>query len=426
MTADVNGDGKTDLVCPFDYGDGTTTTWAQLAPTFFATDRVTSIANGLGAQITNITYKPLTDNSVYTKENSATYPVVDVQGPKYVVASYQNSNGIGGLNTTSYSYTGAKMHQMGQGFLGFHTITQTAPTGIKTTTIYGQTTCSISATTVYMACIGLPLRTDASLGATTLSTTITEWDTVGNFPYAKTITQSSWDTDITHTAFPTVTTTNQPPDAYGNILQTNVSTSDGYTSQTVNTYLGADSANWFIGRLSSSRVTKSVPDSTVSPVTRTSCFQYYANGLLQTEVIEPNAINPCTVTPFGAYTLSTSYSYDSYGHRNSTTVSGPDITTRTSRSDYVTSPGAASVQITNTNAKGHTETQTIDARFGVVSSLTGPTGLSTSWSYAGFGRQISESRADGTSTTIAFYVCPGATCPSGAPSNAKYAVTTTL
>jgi len=390
-------------------------------------DLLVTLANGLSAQITNITYKPITDNTVYSKETSASHPVMDYQGPMYVVASYQATNGTGGLNTTSYSYTGAKVHQTGRGFLGFHTIAQTAPTGIKTTTIYGQTTCSISATTVNMACIGLPLRTDASLGATTLSTTITEWDTVGNFPYAKTITQSSWDTDITHTAFPTVTTTNQPPDAYGNILQTNVSTSDGYTTQTVNTYLGADSANWFIGRLSSSRVTKSVPDTTVSPVTRTSCFQYYANGLLQTEVIEPNAINPCTVTPFGAYTLATSYTYDSYGHRNSTTVSGPDITTRTSRSDYVTSPGAASVQITNTNAKGHTETQTIDARFGVVSSLTGPNGLITNWGYDGFGRQISESRADGTSTTTAFYACPGATCPSGTPpSNAKYAVTTTL
>src|SRR3569623_959008 len=417
---DEKGEGKDDLVAWDGYGNYASYLVGGIFP-----DLLTSITTSLGAA-TTLTYKPLTDNSVYTQENSAVYPVRDVQGSTYVVASYQASNGVGGLNTTSYSYSGAKVHQTGRGFLNFHTITQTAPSGIKTTTTYGQTSCTpTSTTTSDMRCIGLPLQVDTFSGSTKLSTTTTAWDTIGNYPYATKISQSAWDTDTAHTAFPTFTTTNQPPDAYGNILQTNVSTSDGYTTQTANTYLGADTANWFIGRLSSSTVTKSVPDSTVSPVTLKSAFQYNGNGLLVKEVVEPNTMDALGNYTVGVNTLVTDYTYDSYGHRNSTTVSGPDITTRTSRSDYVTSPGAASVQITNTNAKGHTETQTIDARFGVVSSLTGPNGLITSWGYDGFGRQISESRADGTSTTIAFYVCPGATCPSGAPSNAKYAVTTT-
>src|SRR3569623_590744 len=159
---DVNGDGKGDLVAR--YADGAL---ASVISTGTFPDLLSTVTNGLAAQINNISFKPLTDTTVYSKETSASYPVMDLQGPMYVVASYQASNGLGGLNTTSYSYTGAKVHQQGRGNLGFHTITQTVPTGIKTTIIYGQTTCSMSATTVNMSCIGLPLRVDASLGNTT-------------------------------------------------------------------------------------------------------------------------------------------------------------------------------------------------------------------------------------------------------------------
>ena len=61
----------------------------------------------------------------------------------------------------------------------------------------------------------------------------------------------------------------------------------------------------------------------------------------------------------------------------------------------------------------------IDARFGQPTSHTGPNGLTTTWSYDGFGRKILEVRADGTQTKWAYPFCSGvnggtATCVSGA------------
>jgi len=65
----------------------------------------------------------------------------------------------------------------------------------------------------------------------------------------------------------------------------------------------------------------------------------------------------------------------------------------------------------------------IDARFGVTQSLTGPNGLTTTWSYDGFGRKSDETRADSTTTNIARAWCDGTTCPG--VTNAKYKVTKT-
>ena len=69
---DVNGDGKTDLICPFDYGNGSTQTIAQLLVDG-AAGLVNSVKSGFGAD-TSIAYKPITDNGTHTKDHSAAYP----------------------------------------------------------------------------------------------------------------------------------------------------------------------------------------------------------------------------------------------------------------------------------------------------------------------------------------------------------------
>ena len=68
VTADVNGDGKTDLICPFDYGNGSTQTIAQIL-TGGTPDYIVAITSGLGSS-TSITYKPTTDPTVYTKDTT--------------------------------------------------------------------------------------------------------------------------------------------------------------------------------------------------------------------------------------------------------------------------------------------------------------------------------------------------------------------
>ena len=163
--------------------------------------------------------------------------------------------------------------------------------------------------------------------------------------------------------------------------------------------------------------------------TRTSAFEYDAtSGLLVKEIIEPDSSALCLVT---------TYAYDDYGNKSGATTRNcngssseaaaptgdPLFTQRTSTSAFAGgsiviggttySWSAGQFATTSTNALGHFETKTYDARFGTVVGLTGPNNLTTTWSYDSFGRKSSESRADGTNTAWTYTRCadsPG-TCP---------------
>ena len=145
-----------------------------------------------------------------------------------------------------------------------------------------------------------------------------------------------------------------------------------------------------------------------SSATRTASFAYDAtSGLLTQEVVEPG-------TP--AIRLQTDYTYDVFGNKLSSTVSGADIVSRASSSTFDASGRFVS---SNSNALGQSESFQTDGRFGQPTSQTGPNGLTTSWSYDGFGRKIREIRPDGTQTKWTYQYCSGvnggtATCPAGA------------
>lgn len=144
---------------------------------------------------------------------------------------------------------------------------------------------------------------------------------------------------------------------------------------------------------------------------RASSFEYDATGLLIKEVIEPDSPNDC---------LQTSYSYDTYGNKTSVSTSacasasGYAVASASVARTASSSFGAdGRFALSTTNALGQTETKAYDARFGKITSLTGPNGLTTTWVYDGFGRKTRENRADGTYTTWAYLLCTdaGASCP---------------
>lgn len=171
---------------------------------------------------------------------------------------------------------------------------------------------------------------------------------------------------------------------------------------------------------------------TPSTAKRTSAFEYdVVSGLLVKEIIEPD--NP-------ALCLVTVYAHDSYGNKVSATTRNCDGSAGTTPgingeaaapvagSAAIIIPRTASTgfdtqgrfPVSSTNALNQTETKAFDGKFGVLTSLVGPNSLTTSWAYDTFGRKLTESRADGTSTQIAYAICD-ASCPS----NAKYTITTT-
>ena len=122
FTGDFNGDGKTDFV----YMDTPRGGWQFLASNTEAPTLFNSANNGL-SMVTGMDHKPLTDSTVYTKETTGVYPVMDMQSPMYVVSSVSSSNGIGGNYLSNYHYFGAKSHLRGGGFLGFRQVEITEP-----------------------------------------------------------------------------------------------------------------------------------------------------------------------------------------------------------------------------------------------------------------------------------------------------------
>jgi RHS repeat-associated protein len=198
----------------------------------------------------------------------------------------------------------------------------------------------------------------------------------------------------------TTVTTTTVYDNFGNPTEITATTSGGgetFVTTTTNTYTN-NTAKWHLGRLTRAEVTNTLPD--LTSATRVSEFAYDANtGLLTQEVIEPGT----------ALALTTTYTHDAFGNRLSATVSGSDFVSRTTSTTYSADGRFA---VSATNALGHTETRSHDGRFGTVSSLTGPNGLTTTWEYDGFGRKVREARADGTETQWGFALCAGS-CPTG-------------
>ncbi|MCK5137880.1 MAG: hypothetical protein KAR19_18990, partial [Bacteroidales bacterium] len=112
LEGDFNGDGIIDLVSE--------DTNKQIC--FVTSGKpgklISSITNGMGIE-SRFSYKALTDASVYTSESDASFPVIDLTAPWFVVSSVSSDNGVADSSYVEYDYEGAKIHLQGKGFLGF-------------------------------------------------------------------------------------------------------------------------------------------------------------------------------------------------------------------------------------------------------------------------------------------------------------------
>ena len=413
MLTDLSGKGRADLVAWNPSASGMyTQVWSNAvvnAPTL-----VSKISNGIGAY-SSFTYSTLSNSAVYTKGGAVNYPQINLTVPLNVVSAVTSPDGVGGQLTTNYSYSGLRAElYTGRGVLGFAGMTTTqvqAGNTVRVATTFSQSwpytglpltnTKTVSSAAGPNHQISLITNTYACLDTQSSAACVVGPNKV-YFPYASQTLEQSWDLD--GTVLPSLVTTSSY-DSYGNALQTATNTYDGYTKTTVNTYTN-DTTNWFLGRLSQSAVTSVTPTGTL---TRTSAFTYNSTtGLLASETIEPNQAQMCQTT---------SYTYDGFGNKtgattaNCTGATGTAVfATRTSTSSTTatsTNPTAGQFITSSTNAKGHTETKQYDARFGGVTQLTGPNGLSTSWTYDVLGRPTKETRADGTQVKYQYLYCTG-------------------
>jgi len=249
---DITGDGVSDQVFV-----GSTYQYVFTA-TGPRPDLITSFAPGLGAA-TAVTYTPITNSAIYTKDTNSVYPKMDMQLSMYVVSRVDAPNGIGGTYSSTYSYAGAKADLSGRGFLGFRQMTvKDLQTNITDTTNYRQD----------FPYIGMVASTTRTLGSQTLGQSTNTYQfanasggtAIGptNAPYRVSLSQNvSSGADLDGSALPTVTTSNQY-DAYLNATQVVVSTPDGFSKTTTNIYTN-DATNWYLGRLTRASVANVAP-----------------------------------------------------------------------------------------------------------------------------------------------------------------------
>jgi len=258
--ADMNGDGRIDIV-GFD-ADGIVVALAEGG----IPDHMTTITTGTG-HVTEVIYKPLSkSDGAYTKDSGSIYPISDVQSATYVVTEVRGLDGLGGNLSSTYRYVGAKTSLDGRGSLGFRqmisrdeesqvervlTMRQDHPfTGLTSKIekkyapiggpeiLLGQTTNSFAS---------VPLNTSKSSYIKLTKSVDETWEMSGDSP----------ETAALGVKLPVVTT-DYVHDDWGNATSVTVSTDDGFSKTTVNTYTN-DVANWRLGRLTRTTVTSNTP-----------------------------------------------------------------------------------------------------------------------------------------------------------------------
>jgi hypothetical protein len=295
--ADVNGDGLPDVV-----SNGNVRLSQSAMP-----DYIYTFTDSLGAKI-QVNPSLLTDSSVYVPDSNpptyATWPVRDRLKHGWMVvtkstvasdgtlppASVTNADGSINGFTTTYKYYGAKTNMLGGGFYGFRRIEESKKTAVSGTCIQtvnefltarAGTSDPVTGKVDVWPFQGLTTLVEKdvvpcgqSIPSLVLSQVTNTW-TRTLIPNATTgyhsvtlgsTTQTSADLD--GSVLPTVTSIYTPDGTtLGNVGTIVVSTPDGYSKTTTNTYNPDDTTNWILGRLNRTTVTSTIPQCAAPPNT---------------------------------------------------------------------------------------------------------------------------------------------------------------
>ncbi len=190
--------------------------------------------------------------------------------------------------------------------------------------------------------------------------------------------------DLNETLVSRTTTVQSSFDAYGFVLNSTVTALDGSTVTTANTYDTSPTtlAKWYLGRLTSSTVTKTHGDVSSS---KSSAFVYVpATGLLESETIEPG----------NALSVTKTYSHDGFGNITNTSVTGSGIT-RSGSSVY---DPTGRFLIGESNQLGHTISYSYDFNRAILLSTNDIARKTTRFGYDALGTLIRTYHPDSTQT----------------------------
>ncbi|MEH6459748.1 RHS repeat-associated core domain-containing protein [Chitinimonas sp. JJ19] len=382
-------------------------------------DRIVSVTNGLG-QADSINYARADDAETYQRlvedENRRkvwpAYPQ-QIGQPGVMVKTIERDNGVAGTRTTQFRYEQVLRDAVGRKNLGFaKQSVKDLQSNITTQSTYEQTWPKV----------GMVKQTVTTAGNGTVLSHVISNPAVRELKHANQ--DSTWFVHVNNTV--TIkrdlcddpngcdlgsTTQSFQFDDWGNATRQEsvikAADNKAYTTLTVNTYKSANAgdAPWRFGLMDTTAVTNTLPDG--RSLTRSKAFTYDSYGLLKTDTVEPDDAKLKLVTTLDR-------SGNAFGLVNIKTLSWTNPLTgaaesRASETTRYDNRGRFAESVGN--ALGHTEIRAVDARNGILTSLTGSNGLTTTWQVDGLGRKQKEIRADGTETRIYSKVC-GVGCPS--------------
>lgn len=395
---DFNGDGRSDILSKNSYTSAADFIYLKPNGKERMLVKVTD-----GHNVTNsFNYKLLTDKSsvpyVYSRTVSLDDPANlsgfnHVQLPLYVLSSISSPNGIGGENTTSFSYEDAILHRNGKGFLGFKKIISNQLTAGTTSVTENEINAqfavpySVRQTTSLTSTAELLSELQITNSFVDLSTSSV------NKRYFQKVDKVLTINNLSGTASETVSSY----DAYGNVTTSisKVGTPSGSTVNPVETT--TTTAAYSIHNTP----VPSKPDNTTVSNERagmgaqntTTQFAYTTNGLLASE------------TGFAGLpkAVTTSYSYNGFGNATTITTSATGVNNRTSNLSYdskgrfvITTQAGAGTSIAQTGSTAY------ESKWGKPLTTTSSDCITTSFEYDGFGRLKKTNLPEGFSVNTSF------------------------
>jgi len=331
---DVDGDGKLDLLQGLTGSHGWKVSYAPKSgkPKY----AIKTITNGFGVK-TEISYRPMTDDSVYifsdSDANISGATLSPMMGMSLVNSVTSDTNDSGDNVSVDYQYGGLLIDKQGRGNLGFQQVrTIDNQTLIETETVYSQT----------FPHIGMPFATRQMLSdgrvISDAGNTLADKTTANGqiLPYILTSTELSWSIGSDDALYEiNKTVSDFTYDTYGNLTDSTiiVSAHNGTNSHTTTTDNEFTGSVWEkrMGRLKSAEVEKTRNNLSIS---RTTDFTYYSKnhstgkGMLHTSIVQ------------STLPLTTTYEYDTFGNKDKVTKtcaedsSGGNVQNREATSFY--------------------------------------------------------------------------------------------
>ena len=330
------------------------------------------VKNGVG-HVTEWVYKCMNEaGSFYTRGALSTAEIHNVQLPIYLTYELRRDNGIGSTSNMRYIYEEAKIHRKGKGFLGIRKITaEDMSMGMRTVQ-------ELSFNTTYNT--AAPYRSTTYLVSNSLLlqqvTQTMELVSMGTKRYFLRTNSISHN----HALEGYTSTDTYSYDTYGNVTQ-HTSANGIENTVTATVYAALGSAGTPVpARPTSVSVTNTRTGQSSYTVTTT--YGYNSLGQLTSQVDflgKPKSV-------------STTYGYDNLGYRKTTTIGPVGLIARTSTTVY---DSKGRYPVTVTDPIGLITTYQYDYRWGSPTKVTTPDGLATTSIYDAYGRRTSSTLPDG-------------------------------